>query len=135
MRCGCSTRPTGSSTAAWGAGAARNSRSAATALSAGTRRSGTHNRGGRVRITGSGSGLEAYADLVISVPEGKSVNVYLGVGDITASNVKGDLRLDTSSGRVDVTGTKGDLSVDTGSGDVKVTGASGSADLDRYRIG
>jgi Uncharacterized conserved protein len=84
------------------------------------------NRGGRVRITGSGSGLEAYADLVISVPEGKSVNVYLGVGDITASNVKGDLRLDTSSGRVDVTGTKGDLSVDTGSGDVKVTGASGS---------
>ena len=86
-----------------------------------------HNRGGRVRITGSGSGLEAYADIVISVPEGKSVNVYLGVGDITASNVKGDLRLDTSSGRVDVTGTRGDLSVDTGSGDVKVTGASGSA--------
>lgn len=84
------------------------------------------NRGGRVRITGSGSGLEAYADIIISVPEGKSVNVYLGVGDITASNVKGDLRLDTSSGRVDVTGTKGDLSVDTGSGDVKVTGASGS---------
>ena len=80
-----------------------------------------HNRGGRVRITGSGSGLEAHADIVISVPEGKSVNVYLGVGDITASNVKGDLRLDTSSGRVDVTGTSGDLSIDTGSGDVKVT--------------
>jgi len=86
-----------------------------------------HNRGGRVRITGSGSGLEASADIVISVPEGKSVNVYLGVGDITASNVKGDLRLDTSSGRVEVTGSKGDLGIDTGSGDVKVTGASGGA--------
>jgi hypothetical protein len=86
-----------------------------------------HNRGGRVRITGSGSGLEAHADIVISVPEGKSVNVYLGVGDITASNVKGDLRLDTSSGRVDASGTRGDLGIDTGSGDVKVTGVSGSA--------
>ncbi len=85
------------------------------------------NRGGRVRIAGSGSGLEAYANLVISVPEGKSVAVNLGVGDITASNVNGNLRLDTSSGRVDVTGTKGDLSVDTGSGDVKVTRVSGSA--------
>ena len=79
-----------------------------------------HNQGGRVRITGSGSGLEAHADIVISVPEGKSVSVFLGVGDITASNVKGDLRLDTSSGRVDVTGTRGDLIVDTGSGDVKL---------------
>ena len=92
-----------------------------TALSAGDDESRRHNRGGRVRITGSGSGLEAHANIVISVPEGKSVNVYLGVGDITASNVNGDLRLDTSSGRVDVTGTKGDLSIDTGSGDVKVT--------------
>lgn len=86
-----------------------------------------HNRGGRVRISGSGSGLEAYADIIISVPEGKSVDVYLGVGDISASNVKGNLRLDSSSGRVDVSGSKGDLSVDTGSGDVKVTGASGDA--------
>jgi len=68
----------------------------------------------------------ADADIIVSVPEGKSVNVYLGVGDITASNVKGNLRLDTSSGRVDASGTKGDLTIDTGSGDVKVTGASGS---------
>ena len=85
------------------------------------------NRGGRVRISGSGTGLEAHANLVISVPEGKSVSVNLGVGDITASNVNGNLRLDTSSGRVDVTGTTGDLGVDTGSGDVKVTRVSGSA--------
>lgn len=83
-------------------------------------------RGGRVRISGSGSGLEAHAGLVISVPEGKGVSVYLGVGDITASNVNGSLRLDTSSGNVDVTGTKGELNVDTGSGDVKVTRVSGS---------
>jgi hypothetical protein len=86
-----------------------------------------HNRGGRVRIMGSGSGLEAHANIVISVPRGKSVNVYLGVGDITASNVDGALRLDTSSGRVDVTGTTGDLSIDTGSGDVKVTRVTGDA--------
>ena len=88
-------------------------------------RNGDH--GGRVRISGSGSGLEAHADLAISVPEGKSVRVNLGVGDITASNVSGNLRLDTSSGSVDVTGTRGELSVDTGSGDVKVTRVSGGA--------
>jgi len=85
------------------------------------------NQGGRVRISGSGSGLEAHASLVISVPEGKSVNVYLGVGDITASNVNGNLRLDTSSGGVDVTGIMGDLSIETGSGDVKVSRVSGNA--------
>ncbi len=85
------------------------------------------NQGGRVRISGSGSGLEAHASLVISVPEGKSVNVYLGVGDITASNVNGNLRLDTSSGGVDVTGITGELSIDTGSGDVKVSRVSGRA--------
>ncbi len=86
-----------------------------------------HNRGGRVRISGSGSGLEAWANLVISVPPGKSVSVNLGVGDITASNVNGHLRLDTSSGQVDVTGTTGDLSIDTGSGNVRVTRVSGSS--------
>ena len=86
-----------------------------------------NNKGGRVRISGSGSGLEAHANLVISVPDGKRVDVNVGVGDITASSVNGHLRLDTSSGRVDVTGTKGDLSIDTGSGDVKVTRASGDA--------
>lgn len=80
----------------------------------------------KVRVTSSGSGLEAHTDLRISVPPGKSLDVYLGVGRISATNVNGNLRLDTSSGDVGVSGSKGDLVVDTGSGNVKVTDASGA---------
>lgn len=85
-----------------------------------------HDNGSRrIRITGSGSGLEAWVDLTISVPAGKKVVMALGVGDITATNVNGDLRLDTSTGQVSVSGITGDLSVDTGSGDVRLTNISG----------
>jgi lia operon protein LiaG len=87
----------------------------------------SHSHGDRVRITGSGSGLHAYADLQIAVPEGKDVAVNVGVGRITATNVKGDIKLDTSDGPVDATGITGDLLVDTGSGDVKVTRINGSS--------
>lgn len=79
----------------------------------------------KVRVSSSGSGLEAHADLRITVPPGTSLGMYLGVGEITATNVNGDLHLDTSSGGVTTSGTKGVLSIDTGSGSVKVTSASG----------
>ena len=78
-----------------------------------------------VKITSSGQGLEAHADLRISVPAGTTLDVFLGVGRITATNVKGNLTLDTSSGDVEASGITGNLEIDTGSGDVKVTGASG----------
>ncbi len=81
----------------------------------------------KVRVTSSGSGLEAHADLRITVPPGASLDMYLGVGRISATNVNGNLRLDTSSGDVGVSGSKGDLIVDTGSGSVKVSDASGAA--------
>ncbi len=81
----------------------------------------------KVRVTSSGSGLEAHTDLRISVPPGASLDVYLGVGRISATNVNGNLRLDTSSGDVEVSGSKGDLIVDTGSGNVKVTDVAGTA--------
>ena len=97
------------------------------------RRDGTfgNDRGGdRISISGSGSGLEAYADLIISIPEGKSVAVYLGVGEVDVSNVNGDLRVDVSSARVTATGTRGSLSIDTGSGSVDVTDAQGDVNID-----
>lgn len=79
-----------------------------------------------VRIASSGQGLEAHANLRITVPEGRSVGVFLGVGRITATNIKGSLRLDTSNGDVEATSIAGDLDIDTGSGDVRVTGANGN---------
>ncbi len=102
------------------------------------RRDGTFGDGGaelmglgnRVTIAGGGRGTEAFADLRILVPAGKSVNVYLGAGGATASDVKADLRLDTSAGAVECHGTRGSLEVDTGSGSVEVRAAQGNVRID-----
>jgi lia operon protein LiaG len=114
----------------------------------GNDRRGFFNRN-RVEIRDSGSGLDAHADLVISVPRGQQIAVHWGVGDATVSNVDGDilvsvaaatvtaehtrgrLKLDTGSGGVTLTDAQGDVRLDTGSGNVTVTGVSGqSLDLD-----
>ena len=87
-------------------------------------------RGRRVRISGGGSGIEAFADLRILVPPGQRIAVYLAVGKMTATNVNGDLTLDVSSSDVTATGSRGSLMVDAGSGDVRVTDATGSLNLD-----
>ncbi|MFI5310807.1 MAG: DUF4097 family beta strand repeat-containing protein, partial [Gemmatimonadales bacterium] len=85
-------------------------------------------RGGhRVRVKGSGSGVEAWADLRILVPTGKRLDVNLGVGEMDDDRVDADLRLDAASGRITATGTKGNLTIDTGSGGVDVHGATGDA--------
>lgn len=88
-------------------------------------------RGGdRISIRGSGRGLEAYADMTISIPQGKSVAVFLGVGEVDVANVNGELRLDMQSASVTSTGTRGALSIDTGSGSVDVTDAQGDINID-----
>jgi len=111
---------------------------------------GRHDRGGwfrdghEVRISGrSRDGLEAYADLRVSVPKGKNVALYLGVGkafvsnvegvirvwvasaDVAADRTRGVLRVETGSGDVDLRTASGDISLATGSGDVTVSGVDG----------
>lgn len=87
--------------------------------------------GGRdVRISGDGSGLEAFADLRVLVPSGQRIAVNLAAGRVTASSVNGQLSIDASSSTVETSGTKGSLSIDVGSGDVKVTGAEGELSID-----
>ncbi|HEV8263914.1 MAG TPA: DUF4097 family beta strand repeat-containing protein [Gemmatimonadales bacterium] len=101
-------------------------------------------RGREVRITGRGRGMEAYADLRVTVPAGKNVALYLGVGkafvsnvdgvirvdvasaDVAADRTRGTLRLDTGSGNIDVRDAAGDVSLATGSGDVTATGVRGT---------
>ena len=90
----------------------------------------SHFFGHKVRIDNKGSGLEAWCDLRISVPKGQKITVHLGVGQINATNIDGDIVLDTGSGSVSVRGGNGPLVVDTGSGDVAVTGHAGDALLD-----
>lgn len=86
--------------------------------------------GRRVRISGRGEGLEAHADLTVTVPAGRSLSLNLGVGNVEVSNVEGELSVDTHSGEVRARGTSGELDVDTGSGSVRVTDARGSVGID-----
>jgi DUF4097 and DUF4098 domain-containing protein YvlB len=107
---------------------------------------GQGNLGGgqRVRVAGSGSGLEAHADLRIEVPAGRVVAVHLGVGKITVSNVNGDLQLDARSASIEANGVTGFARFDTGSGSIALlngTGdfglhtGSGSVDVNSVRRG
>jgi DUF4097 and DUF4098 domain-containing protein YvlB len=86
--------------------------------------------GERVRIAGSGSGLEAHADVRVAIPPGKRVEVYLAAGRALVSNVEGDLRVDAASADVGGDHVKGSLLVDTGSGDVRVSDVEGDVSLD-----
>jgi len=95
------------------------------------REDGTLGRGGRrVTVTGSGSGTEAYADLTVRVPAGRSVTLHQGVGKVEVANVDGDLRVNTSSASVATADTRGSLTVDVGSGSVRVERAVGDVDVD-----
>ncbi len=87
-------------------------------------------RGRRVEISNRGRGLEAHANLTIRIPTGRSVSVYLGVGEVTVSNVEGDLRIDVGAARVESERTRGRLSIDTGSGSVDVRDAEGNVTVD-----
>lgn len=91
---------------------------------------GTFGPGRRVRIERGGGGIEAYADLVVRVPEGQRVRVHLAAGELVAANVRGDLLLDVHGARVRAEGLRGALEVDAGSGDVTLVGVEGDVALD-----
>jgi len=100
--------------------------------------------GKRIKVEGKGRGLEMWADITVRVPEGRSLLVVNGVGEIAASDCKADLNLDinsgsitgenlvgkfiadTGSGRVVAENIVGDTNIDTGSGSVKVVGFKGN---------
>lgn len=86
--------------------------------------------GDRIRVSGKGSGLELWVDLEIEVPAGRSLTMKNGVGRVEATNVEGDLVLDTSSGAVQAGSITGNLLVDTGSGSVEVSDVAGKVILD-----
>lgn len=98
-------------------------------------------RGRRVTIADRGDGLDAHADLRISVPTGRQVAIHLAVGKVTVTNVNGRISVDAHNAPVTATGTQGELSVDVGSGvvrvsqiqgDLSVDTGSGSVEVSRY---
>jgi len=100
--------------------------------------------GHRVTIASSGAGLHAWADVEVRLPRGCRTIFRLGVGEVSAVGVDGELTLDvaaasvvaertagslivdTGSGSVVLRGNRGDISVDTGSGHVELTDLGGS---------
>jgi len=83
-----------------------------------------------VRISNRGSGLEAHADLLVTVARGQAIDIHLAVGRLRAENVDGRVRLDTHSGPVEARRLSGSLVIDTGSGDVQVEGIGGDLLID-----
>ena len=86
--------------------------------------------GDRVRISGTGDGLAAHADLRIQLPAGQELAIYLAVGKVSVSNVNGRLRVDAHSAPITATGTKGELMLDVGSGSVTASGIEGELVVD-----
>jgi lia operon protein LiaG len=89
-------------------------------------------RGRRFTITGPGvgGGLDAHANLRVTIPPGKRVAIYLAVGKVSVTNVDGDLWVDAASAPVTSSGTRGELNIDVGAGAVQVTEARGELSVD-----
>ena len=86
--------------------------------------------GRRVTIASNGGGLDARANLRIAVPSGRQVSVYLAVGEVSVTNVNGDLHIDAASAPVTASGTRGELDIDVGAGPVQVTQSRGDLSVD-----
>ncbi len=87
-------------------------------------------KGKQITISSQPGGLDAHADLRISVPMGKQVALYLGVGKVAVTNVNGDLSVDVAAAPVSTSNTRGELEIDVGSGAVQVTQARGDLRVD-----
>lgn len=88
-------------------------------------------RGGRdVVVSNRGRGLEAHAEIVVRVPQGGDLKVYLGAGGVVVRDAEADLAFETGAGDVDVAGVTGEVRVDTGAGAISVSGVDGYVHLD-----
>ncbi len=86
--------------------------------------------GKKIEVSGSGRGMEAWADVTIKVPRGAKLKVRSGVGATEASDVEADLDLHAKSGGMNLNGIKGELRADTGSGGIEARNQAGKADLE-----
>ena len=83
-----------------------------------------------VTISGSGDGMEAWADLRIAVPQGQDFALFLAVGESELRELDGTVLIDAGSGAVRALACEGELSIDTGSGAVTVEGFQGDLWVD-----
>ena len=95
---------------------------------------GRWRRDGReVRITGRAGGrggLDASANLRVTVPAGRRVWLHWGVGKVFVTNVDGVIVVQAASADVSAERTRGTLKLDTGSGEISARDASGDVTLE-----
>lgn len=84
----------------------------------------------RIQVSGSGRGLEIYADIIVKIPTGSDVTVHHGVGDIEGKGLEGRIVLDTVCGGIKAEQITGELVVDTGSGSVEAREIDGDLNAD-----
>src|SRR5436190_8691395 len=84
----------------------------------------------KVTVAGSGSGVEAWANVRVTVPRGRKVRLEWVAGTTHIGAVEGEVVADNSSGTIEVRGLRGKLKVDTGSGEVLVKDAQGDFTID-----
>ena len=89
-------------------------------------RDGSH----QIRISGDGDGLEASARMDITVPAGRKVRLFVGVGSVDIRNVDGTLLVDVASANITSSATQGNFILGTGSGDIEVSNHDGGLSLD-----
>ena len=85
--------------------------------------------GKRITVTGSGSGLEVWADVEIRVPRNGALVLHHGVGNVIAGGVTAELELETRSGGIDASKVEGTLNAETGSGTVTIADVSGKVSI------
>ncbi len=116
--------------------------------------------GRRIHVTGRGPGLEAHADIRVSVPRGNQVRLHVAVGrasitdvdgeisfegassSVRAERVSGKLAVEVGSGDIQISRSQAQISADTGSGDIQISETdgnlsvdSGSGSIDLKRVG
>jgi len=84
----------------------------------------------KIEVTGSGRGLEIWADATVKVPHGKTLKIEHGVGEIHATDVEASLDLACHTCPIEVVGMKGRVDADTGSGSVWLENVRGDIAAD-----
>lgn len=77
---------------------------------------------------GDDEGVPVHVDLELQVPAGVNADVVNKVGNMAASGLHGDLRLESASGDILARDINGRLEAHTGSGDLDLAGITGTLD-------
>jgi DUF4097 and DUF4098 domain-containing protein YvlB len=83
-------------------------------------------RGSSITIAGSGSGAEAWAELAVRVPPGRTLRLHTAVGSVDVSNTQGTLHVHTASARVRIADVQGPLDARASSGRLEISGVQGA---------